>query len=124
MAGNREIAVSFLTMAASGRIKEAYERYVSPDFRHHNQFFRGDRASLMEAMEESAAKTPNKSLQVKLAVADRDMVVTYSRLRRADPEEPGIAVVHILRFEGEKIVEMWDVGQKIERDSPNENGMF
>jgi predicted SnoaL-like aldol condensation-catalyzing enzyme len=34
------------------------------------------------------------------------------------------AVVHIVRFDGEKIAEMWDVGQAVPADSPNENGMF
>lgn len=35
-----------------------------------------------------------------------------------------IAVVHMFRFENGKILEMWDVGQVMEKDSPNENGMF
>jgi predicted SnoaL-like aldol condensation-catalyzing enzyme len=35
-----------------------------------------------------------------------------------------MAVVHILRFEGGKIVEMWDVGQEIPKDSPNALGVF
>jgi predicted SnoaL-like aldol condensation-catalyzing enzyme len=35
-----------------------------------------------------------------------------------------IAVVHILRFEQGKIVEMWDVSQQVPKDSPNKLGMF
>jgi predicted SnoaL-like aldol condensation-catalyzing enzyme len=34
------------------------------------------------------------------------------------------AVVHIARIEGGRIVELWDVGQEIPKDSPNANGMF
>ena len=34
------------------------------------------------------------------------------------------AVVHFFRFEKGRIAEMWDVGQEIPSDSPNENGMF
>ena len=45
----------------------------------------------------------------------------HQRLHRAGVE---IAVVHILRFEGGKIVEMWDIGQEIPADSPNALGMF
>ncbi len=30
-----------------------------------------------------------------------------------------VAVVHILHFEGGKIVELWDVGQVIPKDSPD-----
>ncbi|XDD49268.1 hypothetical protein AB3N59_12705 [Leptospira sp. WS92.C1] len=43
---------------------------------------------------------------------------------RENPEEPDIAVVHIFRFEEEKIVELWDLGQFIVKDSPNKNGSF
>jgi len=50
-------------------------------------------------------------------------VATYSRVQHK-PAKPGIAVVHIFRFENSKIVELWDVGQEIPQDSPNENGMF
>jgi hypothetical protein len=32
--------------------------------------------------------------------------------------------VHILRFEGSRIGEMWDIGQEIPKESPNALGMF
>jgi predicted SnoaL-like aldol condensation-catalyzing enzyme len=32
--------------------------------------------------------------------------------------------VHIFRFRGDKIVELWDLGQEVPESSPNENGMF
>ena len=34
------------------------------------------------------------------------------------------AVVHIFRFEQDRVVELWDLGQPISKDSPNENGLF
>jgi len=43
---------------------------------------------------------------------------------RANPEAQPIVVIHIFRIEGEKIVELWDVGQEIMKNSPNENGPF
>ncbi len=121
MVSRRQMAVEFLTLAASGRVREAYERFVAADFRHHNAYFKGDRESLMKGMEETAAKNPNKRFEVKLALEDGDFVATYSSLKMADVD---IAVVHILRFEGGKIAEMWDVGQQVPKDVVNENGMF
>ena len=59
---HREIAVSFLKLAASGKVREAYSKYVSPNLQHHNPYFRGDRESLMIGMEENATKNPNKKL--------------------------------------------------------------
>jgi predicted SnoaL-like aldol condensation-catalyzing enzyme len=120
---HREIAVSFLKLAASGKVREAYSKYVSPNLKHHNPYFRGDRESLMLGMEENATKNPNKKLEIKLSLEDGNLVATYSRVQQ-NPGDNGVAVVHIFRFEGDHIVEMWDVGQAVPEDSPNENGMF
>jgi predicted SnoaL-like aldol condensation-catalyzing enzyme len=48
-------------------------------------------------------------------------VITHSLVVKQNME---IAVVHIFRFSGDKIVELWDLGQPIEKNSPNENGLF
>ncbi len=119
----REIATSFLKLAATGKVREAYDKYVASSFRHHNAYFRGDRESLLLAMEESAAQNPDTKIETKLTLEDKNLVAAYSRVQHK-PAEPGIAVVHIFRFENGKIVELWDLGQEIPKDSPNENGMF
>ncbi|MEH7085832.1 nuclear transport factor 2 family protein [Neobacillus drentensis] len=119
----KEKDVSFLQLVASGKVREAYQRYIGPDFRHHNPYFRGDADSLMLAMEENAALNPNKILEVKLAIQEKDTVAVHSHVKQ-HPEDLGGAVVHIFRFQDNKIVELWDIGQPIPEDSPNENGMF
>ncbi|RHW31175.1 nuclear transport factor 2 family protein [Neobacillus notoginsengisoli] len=119
----KEIAVSFLQLVASGKVREAYQTYISSDFSHHNPYFRGDAESLMLAMEESQVQNPNKVLDVKRAIQDENIVVVHSHVQQ-NPEELGGAVVHIFRFKEDKIIELWDVGQPIPEDSPNENGMF
>ena len=43
---------------------------------------------------------------------------------RQNPNDRGAAVVHIFRFEGDRVVELWDMGQPVPENSPNENGMF
>ena len=119
----KENAVSFLQLVASGNVREAYQRYTSPNFRHHNPFFRGDAHSLMLAMEENAAQNPHKVLEVKRAIEEGDIVAVHSHVKQ-NQEDLGGAVVHIFRFHNDQIVELWDVGQPIPADSPNENGMF
>lgn len=123
VAARKAAATEFLRMAAIGRVREAYERYISPGFRHHNVYFPGDRESLLKGMEEAAARQPGKTLEVKRVIAEGDLVAVHSHLR-VPGMEPGIAVVHIARFEGERIAEMWDVGQVIPKESPNQNGAF
>lgn len=119
----KEKAVSFLQLAASQEVREAYDRYTGPDFRHHNPFFRGDADSLMLAMEENAIKNPQKVLEVKRVIEDGDIVAVHSHVKQ-NQDDIGVAVVHIFRFHNDLIVELWDVGQPIPENSPNENGVF
>ena len=119
----KEAAIEFLTLVASGDVREAYQQYVGKGFRHHNPYFRGDAASLMEAMEQNAAKNPNKEFEVQRALQDGDHVAVLSRVRQT-PGDRGGAVVHIFRFEGDRIVEFWDIGQAVPDSNVNENGMF
>jgi len=51
------------------------------------------------------------------------MVAVFSHVKHRQ-EDAGFAVVHICRFELDKIVEMWDVGMQIPENLPNENGVF
>lgn len=124
MSKHKEAATSFLKMAGSGEVQEAYDRYVAPSFIHHNQYFKGDRQSLLAAMQEASKTTPNKSIEVKHVYEDGDTVITHSLVTRQDPKAPPIAVVHIFRFDQDRVAELWDLGQPIAPDSPNVNGAF
>lgn len=119
----KDAAIEFLTLVASGKVREAYQRHVGPGFRHHNPYFRGDAASLMDAMEQNAIKNPNKILEVQRALQDGEQVAVFSRVHQK-PGDLGGAVVHIFRFDGDHIVEFWDIGQAVPENSANENGMF
>ena len=120
---HRETAVSFLQLASSGKVKEAYQLYVGLEFRHHNPFFKGDAETLMTAMEENAAQNPNKILEVQRTLEDGELVAVHSRLRFG-PDNLGVSTIHIFCFKDDRIVELWDVGQPVPEESPNENGMF
>lgn len=117
----REAAILFLKLAGTGKVEEAYEKFVAPDFIHHNQYFQESREALKNAMEEAHQTSPNKLIETKHCYLDGDTVVTHSLVVKEDLE---IAVVHIFRFRNNKIVELWDLGQVIDRDSPNEKGLF
>ncbi len=123
MQSHKNIAREFFRMATSGQVREAYDKYVSNDFRHHNAYFKGDRESLLVGMEENEKRFPGKLLEIRHQLEDGDLVATHSRLRFS-PDKPEMAVVHIVRIVNDKIVEMWDVGQEIPKDSPNQNGLF
>jgi len=96
---------------------------VGGNFRHHNAYFRGDSESLIVAMEENALRNPDKVLEFQRTLEDRDLVAVHSRMRM-NASDPGASLVHIFRFDGAWIVELWDVAQTVPKDCPNENGMF
>jgi predicted SnoaL-like aldol condensation-catalyzing enzyme len=118
-----QAAVSFLKLAASGKLDEAYGNYVAPDFRHHNPYFRGDAESLKIGMAQAHEKFPLTTLEVQHVIEEDDLVAVHSRVRHYR-DTPEIAVVHIFRFEGDQIAELWDIGIEAPADSPNENGIF
>ena len=120
---HKESAIEFLTMAAAGDVTVAYARHVAPQFKHHNPHFAHDRQSLLDAMSASAAAEPNKSFEVMQAIEDAGTVAVHSRLTRVSTNAQ-YAVVHILKFDHGKIVEMWDIVQEVPVDSPNAIGMF
>jgi predicted SnoaL-like aldol condensation-catalyzing enzyme len=119
----KEKAVDFMTLVANGDVSQAYERHVGTGFRHHNPHFRGDAKSLKEAMEANAVKNPNKVFDVQRALEDGEYVAVFSRVRQ-NPQDRGGALVHIFRFEGDRIAELWDIGQPVPEKLVNENGMF
>jgi predicted SnoaL-like aldol condensation-catalyzing enzyme len=119
----REKAVSFLELVANGNVREAYQNFVGAEFRHHNPYFGGDAETLLIAMEENAASNPNKVFEVKRTIAEGDFVWVHSHVKQ-NQNDLGATLVHIFRFDGNLIVELWDIGMPIPGDSPNENGVF
>jgi predicted SnoaL-like aldol condensation-catalyzing enzyme len=119
----KQAAVQFLQLVVAGQIDEAYRRYVDFSGRHHNPFFLAGFPALKKAMSENQIQFPNKQLTVKNVLGDGDLVAVHSHIVLR-PVETGIVAVHLFRFEGNKIVEMWDCGQPIPADSPNNDGAF
>jgi predicted SnoaL-like aldol condensation-catalyzing enzyme len=119
----KEIAVSFLELASSGEVRQAYEKYVHANFFHHNPYFKGDRQSLLAGMQDSARQFPHKTFEPVRALEDGDLVAVHGKVRLA-PGSPEIALIHIFRFEGDRIIEEWEAAQEVPQESPNPNGMF
>jgi predicted SnoaL-like aldol condensation-catalyzing enzyme len=117
------IATRVLHECAAGRAREAFRAHAAEGFRHHNPHFAGDAESLAAAMEANARQFPQKALQVKRAIQEGATVVLHSFVKHT-AEEPGYALVHIFRFDGERIAELWDIAQEVPAESPNEHGMF
>jgi predicted SnoaL-like aldol condensation-catalyzing enzyme len=119
---HKDIAISFLKLASSGKLDEAYS-HTGRNFRHHNAYFPGDAQSLKAGMAEASKQFPNTKLEVQRAIEEGDLIAVHSRVQHAPDRQP-IAVVHIFRFEGNEIAELWDIGMELPKESPNKNGAF
>ena len=119
---HKKAAVQFLKLVVSGQIEDAYRTFVDMKGKHHNPFFPAGFATLKKGMQENQDQMPNKQIKVKNVLADGDLVAVHSELVL----NPGnsLIVVHLFRFEEDKIVEMWDCGQAVPADSPNKDGVL
>jgi predicted SnoaL-like aldol condensation-catalyzing enzyme len=120
---DKEAAVQFLQLVVAGHINEAYGQFVDMRGTHHNPHFRAGFSELRQAMIEDHVRFPTKQLLVKHVLGDGDMVAVHSHLI-VTAAETGMVVWHLFRFRDTKIVEMWDCGQPVPADSPNEDGTF
>jgi predicted SnoaL-like aldol condensation-catalyzing enzyme len=116
----KRTALNFLRSARIGDRIGARE-YVTPNARHHNPYFAKGMTTLLDAI--TAAATPERVTDIKRVLCDGDIVAVHSHVRQR-PGDSGAAVVHLFRFEGDKIAELWDVGQPVPVDNPNADGMF
>lgn len=123
MNAEKQIAISFLKMVASGKVEDAFKIYVSQDFKHHNPYFKGDAKSLISAMLEDAQNNPEKELTILRSLADGELVAVHSHVKQ-NPMDVGFALVHFFRFKHQKIVELWDLAQEIPDEIINVNGML
>src|SRR6266404_3364465 len=101
----KETALAFLKLAASGKVSEAFDKYISRSFRHHNPHFRGDAKALKAGMMEAHQKYPNTTIEVQHLFEEGNLVAVHSRvIHSADAQE--IAVVHTFHLHDRLTSEM------------------
>ncbi len=123
MEDKREISISFLEMIVSGNIEEAFSKYIHESFFHHNPYFQGDKESLKIGMIENHSKNPNKILNIFQIIQENEKVVVHSKLTLPQNKKE-LNVLHLFRFQENKIIEMWDIGTPIPDEIINKNGIF
>jgi len=125
----KSIATEYFELIKAGKFKEGL-RFFAPDCVTHNPYFSGDMSTLTDAMidanKEMSGQFPNAEFIVRHVLADGDMVAVHTDLLgdRSDPGQGGLRQMHLFRFDGEKIIEYWDITQQVTPDQPNAAGAF
>ncbi len=126
---HKKIAMEYFKLVKSGKFKEGM-RFFSSNCTTHNPYISGDMKTLTQAMIEAnwkgISKYPDSEFIVSHVLADGDLVAVHTQLlnSRSRPSEGGLRQAHLFRFEGDLIVEYWDITQQVLPDMPNAGGAF
>jgi predicted SnoaL-like aldol condensation-catalyzing enzyme len=120
----KEVATRFMTQFyVDKKVREAFETWVDPGYVQHNPMAATGRDAAINFLEPFFAQHPDIHYSIARIIADGNLVAVHSH-GKFGPDDRGVAVVDILRVEGCKVVEHWDVVQPVPEKSANTNGMF
>ncbi|HYX74517.1 MAG TPA: nuclear transport factor 2 family protein [Steroidobacteraceae bacterium] len=120
----KEVVTKFMNeFYLEKRVREAFETWVEPGYIQHNPMAQTGRDAAIAFLEPFFKSHTDIHYSIKRIIADGNLVAVHSH-GVFTPGERGLAIVDILRVEGCKIAEHWDVAQPVPEKSANNNGMF
>jgi len=122
---NKHNAIAFYDLMFNQCQPRQAERYVGETYIQHNPHVADGKEAFIAYFERMAREYPGKSVVIKRAVAENDLVVLHCHQQWPTDENKDWAGIDIFRFDKNgKIVEHWDVLQTVPPNAQHANGMF
>ena len=119
------LEIAFDSTVPLGRKRVEMARYINPDkYVQHSPGIANGLEALLQLINEFDRESPGYAVQVRRVVAEGDLCFAHCHYTFGAKDLRGKAIAELFRFEGELIVEHWDVIQDIPAHSRNGNGMF
>ena len=122
MADRRPVVEAFVDLMYRRRdVRAAFDSYVAEDYLQHNPGLPDGRDAAREPLAQMF-DDPGFAPEVVRLLVDGDLCAVHLRISRDG--SPVAAVVDLYRWDGEQVVEHWDVIQPWPATSANDHPLF
>lgn len=122
MTDTRSIVTDFARLFYTERdVVTAFETYVAEDYIQHNPSIPDGRQPAVDMLVPKFT-TPGATFEIQRILVDGDLALIH--VKASFPGNPVAAVADIYRLENGRVVEHWDVLQRMPDEVANDHPMF